>query len=187
MRNPPTPSRYRRCYSHPTLITPKLLNPSQALSFTSLLQSSIKLAFPKHYEMGGLSFTRNGRQTKLSYWIHLINVPPFLEFRSIDGILVHLIRSWLQEAQKIKTRGNSTIFDALDIFFVKDKIWLREQHCVCVCVFGMRFNLLELLSKVSYNTLSFLFNCSQAWLGDSKFCIFVWTIINQHNSYLLNQ
>lgn len=46
------PPRYRTCDSHRIRLAQRLLNPSRAFSSTSPIQSSIKLAFPRRYEMG---------------------------------------------------------------------------------------------------------------------------------------
>src|SRR3954463_9688894 len=67
------PPRYRTCDSHRIRLAQRLLNPSRAFSSTSPLQSSIKLAFPRRYEMGvfpspivciGLASSR----TKEAFW-----------------------------------------------------------------------------------------------------------------------
>ncbi|MCD7462096.1 hypothetical protein HAX54_047748 [Datura stramonium] len=51
------PPRYRTCDSHRIRLAQRLLNPSRALSSTSPLQSSIKLAFPRRLvKNGDLSF-----------------------------------------------------------------------------------------------------------------------------------
>lgn len=47
------PPRYRTCDSHRIRLAQRLLNPSRAFFSTSPLKSSIKLAFPRRYEIGG--------------------------------------------------------------------------------------------------------------------------------------
>ena len=49
------PPRYRTCDSHRIRLAQRLINPSRFHLYILSLQSSIKLAFPRRYEMGVLT------------------------------------------------------------------------------------------------------------------------------------
>lgn len=146
------PPRNRTCDSHRIRLAQRLLNPSRALSSTSPLQSSIKLAFPegkgaRRYEMGG-------RFLRLSYRLGLTKrfaasaslgfaIAPLYEMkerecgrppphpspyylisaeRSIDLNSILRISWWFRRSEASKQRGVLVIRTIHHIFILFDEV-----------------------------------------------------------------